>query len=381
MKRSTLFTLMASLLISAGVYAQQTCTADATKVYWTSNAGWTASEWYNILNIDAETLTTEGTGMIVHSGTNGTQTSTTYNSGTFLSTVMGVDAQMNPVATNVKWPVKYYMSCLAKDFFNSSYTKVVELGTNPSAAGAADAPCFFNNNTVIASPIWNKKGFIELSRLASEVANTPPSRHGYIELTDLPQVERIQWSFSSTGWKRGVKLSIKHGNGAWEPLRWVASDVASSIASFSEQGYAFEEIIGKQEDATSKISLRWTIWDGDTIGLNPTKTDGSKYTTTLTPYAQKQVVRIHQIKVFSGIVPETAPSGIKNNQEYQLNIFKTDSKIVLSEMANVELVSIEGKMIFKGKTNEIGVENLSKGVYVVRAKSDDGRLKNQKIIL
>ncbi len=36
----------------------------------------------------------------------------------------------------------------------------------------------------------------------------------------------------------------------------------NSIVSFAEQGYAFEEIIGKQDDVDSKISLRWRIWDG-----------------------------------------------------------------------------------------------------------------------
>lgn len=379
MRKITLLMMAAVLAMTSGLTAQETCVADPTKLYFTTNAGWSQSEWYPIINIDAEQLTPEATGLAAHSGANGTATSTTFSTGVFKTPVYNVDAQMNPVATEVKWPVHFYMACLANNFYNSSYTKVTELGTNPSG-GATDV-CYFNNNGIVISPIWNKKGFIELSRLASEVANTPPSRHGYIVINDLPQVERVQWSFSSTGWKRGVKLDIKHGDGAWEPLRWIPSDIANSLGSFTEQGYAFEEMIGKQEDPTSKISLRWRIWDGDSIHENVTKTDGSKYTTTMTPYAQRQVARIHQIKVFSGVVPTEAPSAVRNASEFFLHIYRSGDNIAISEVAKVEVFAINGKKMFAGETNMINARNFEKGVYLIKATAADGRVQNQKIIL
>lgn len=378
MKRITLLMMAAVLAMTSGLTAQETCVADPTKLYFTTNAGWSQSEWYPIINIDAEQLTPEATGIAAHTGANGSATTTAWSSGVFKTTVYNVDEQMNPVATEVKWPVHFYLASLTNTFYNSAYTKVNELGSNPS--GGATDPCYFNNNGIIISPIWNKKGFIELSRQASEVANTPPSRHGYIVINDLPQVERVQWSFSSTGWKRGVKLDIKHGDGAWEPLRWIPSDIANSLGSFTEQGYAFEEIINKQEDPTSKISLRWRIWDGDSIHENVTKTDGSKYTTNMTPYAQRQVARIHQIKVFSGVVPTEAPSAVRNPSEFFLHIYRSGDNIAISEVAKVEVFAINGKKMFAGETNMINARNFEKGVYLIKATAADGRVQNQKIL-
>lgn len=380
MRKITTLLLVLAAAMTVKVSAQETCTADATKLYYTTNAGWSASEWYPILNIDAEQLTTEATGLAAHSGSNGTNTSSAFSTGAFTTPVYNVDGEMNPVPTSVMWPVKYYMACLTSTFYNSGYTKVNELGSNPSGSSTNDAPCYFNNNSVIQSPIWDKKGFIELSRQGSEVAETPPSRHGYILLEDLPQVERIQWSFSSTGWKRGFKLDIKHNDGEWEPLHYEPSDVAASLTSFSEQGYAFEELINKQEDPSSKISLRWTIWDGDTIHENVTKDDGSKYSTSLTPYSSRQVVRIHQIKVYSGVVPTEAPNSVATATENFVNIYRSGNSIRLTETVDVELFTLDGKIIFAGNTDRIELAGMAQGVYIVKARALDGRVQNQKII-
>jgi len=380
MKKITLFLMAVLLAMTTGLTAQQACVADPTKLYFTTNAGWSQSEWFPIINIDAERLTPEATGIIAHTGANGSATTTAWSTGVFTTPVFNVDAQMNPVETNLRWPVHFYLASLANNLFNSAYTKVVELGTNPSGGGT-EAACYFNNNSVVVSPIWNKRGFIELSRQASAVANTPPSRHGFIELRGLPQVERVQWSFSSTAWRRGVKLDIRHGDGAWEPLRWIPSDQANSLGSFTEQGYAFEEIIGKQEDPSSKISLRWRIWDGDSIHDNVTRTDGSKYTLTMTPFASRQVVRIHQIKIFSGVVPTEAPSAVRNPSDFFLHIYRSGDNIAISEVAKVEVFAINGKKMYSGTTNLINAHNFERGVYLIKATGADGRVQNQKIIL
>lgn len=380
MKKITLLTLATLLVFSKLILAQETCVADPTRLYYTTNAGWTQSEWFPIINIDAELLDNQSTGLSTHSGADGSVTSSTFSSGTFTTPVYEVDANLNPVPTSLRWPVNFYMACLNNSFFNSSYTKVNVLGTNPSGSGVNDAPCYNNNNSVIQSPIWAKKGFIELSRMASAVANTPPSRHGFIEINDLPQVERVQWSYSSTAWRRGVKLDIKHGDGPWQPLRWVPSDMGNSQGSFSEQGYAFEEIIGKQEDPTSKISLRWRIWDGDSIHVNPTSPAGATFTVNHFPFASRQVARIHQIRIFSGIIPLSAPSSVSNPSAMFLQIYRSGDHIVLSEIAQVEVYTLSGKKMFAGKTNLIQARHFAKGVYLVKATDANGKVQNQKIL-
>lgn len=348
--------------------------------YYTPNTGWTQSEYYKIIDIDAEKLT--GTSLPLHDKLDGTATSATFGTGSFSTPILTTTDGVIFTETSVLWPVNYYMACIAPTFYNSAYTKVV---VNGATASGTATNCTLNNNTVVISPIWDKKGFIELCRLASAVASTPPSRHGYVQLNDLPQVERIQWSFSATSYKRGVKCDIKYGSGDWQPLRWEASN-NNSYATFAEQGYQFEEIIGKQDDVTSKISIRFRIWDGDSIHINQTSITeanptGTTFTTKNEPLAQQQVVRIHQIKVFSGVIPTQAPSAVASLQANSIKIFLSGKNIILSEDAAVELYSVEGKKVFKGFTKQVDVSGLSRGIYIIRAIDTDGRIQNKKIMI
>jgi len=348
--------------------------------YYTTNAGWTQSEYYKIIDIDAEKLTS--TSLPLHDKTDGTATSSTFGTGSFTTPILTTTDGVIYTETSVLWPVNYYMACIAPNFYNSAYTKVVVNGAN---ASGAVANCTLNNNSIVTSPIWDKKGFIELSRLASEVASTPPSRHGYLIINDLPQVERIQWSFSATSYKRGVKCDIKYGTGDWQPLRWEASN-NNSYATFAEQGYQFEEMIGKGDDPNSKISIRFRIWDGDSIHINQvsvteTNPTGTTFTTTNTPLAQQQLVRIHQIRVFSGVIPTNAPNAVITPVADAIKIYVTGNNINLSELAKVELYTYDGKQIYNGQTNRIDISGMSKGVYIVKATNIHGRIQIRKIIL
>ncbi len=378
MKKITLIILTVILSVANQINAQEACASDANFLYYTPNTGWSNSEWYQIIDIDAEQLSTSI--MSAHSGADGTTTSSTFSSGAFTTPIYTYNETTEKYeVTNVLWPVKFYMTCLAPTFYNSARQKV-ENGSNPSGTGGT-AACTNNNNTVLSSPIWDKKGFIELSRQASEVASTPPSRHGYIQIDDLPQVERVQYSFSSTAWKRGFKLDIKYNDGPWEPLRWEANNI-NNIVTFAEQGYAFEEIIGKQEDPTSKISLRWRIWDGDSIHTNPVSSADPKptFTTVNTPYAQQQVVRIHQIKIFSGVVPTVAPNAVRDVQNGSLTLSIAGRQLKLNETASIEIYSYEGKRILSANGNNFDLNNFSKGVYLIKASNENGRVF-QKVIL
>jgi len=383
MKNITKLFLGAFLVsLSVSSFAQQTC---GTYTYHTSNAGWSNSEYYKIIDIDAAALTS--TSLPQFTGAEGSKNAleTDFNSGTFTTPVMTTTDGIIYTPTNVMWPVKYKMVAFAPTMYNSAYTKVNLLGTVPSGNSGATASCTVNDNSAVQSGIWNKQGFIELSRLGASTAEPTISRHGYIEINDLPSVERIQWSYSSTAWKRGVKCDVNYNDGnGWVPLRWEPSDLSSSvlgITTFSEQGYQFEEIIGKQDDPTSKISLRIRIWDGDSIHLNPLKTDGTTYTTVNSPLAQKQTVRVHQIKVFSAVIPTEAPSAVSAVNANNIKIYLSGNNIVLGEEANVELYTVEGKKMYKGLTKLVDVTGFSKGVYIIKATDSNGKIQNKKIII
>ncbi len=368
MANSTKFLALAAFVAMAFGAKAQTCT------YLTPNSSWTASEYFQIINIDAERLTTTATGLAAHTAADGEGTSRAFSTGRFFTPIMTTEDGETYTPTAVNWPVNYYMACLAPNYFTSARTKV-DNGKNPS--GGVTDPCYFNNNSIIISPIWEKKGFIELSRLGADAVNAPEvSRHGYIVIENLPQVERVQWSFSSTGWKRGVKLDIKHGNGPWQPLRWEASDVANSIASMAEQGYAFEEMIGKQDDTESKISLRWRIWDGDSIHVNPTKTDGSVYG-PINPLAQRQVARIHQIRIFSNVVPAEAPNAVAKQFVNTINYSRSGNTLRFDAETEVEIYSIEGRSVYRAVNNVFDLSSLKKGIYIIKANNKDGVLQSK----
>lgn len=377
MKKITLLSfILISLSFNGLINAQETCASSSTFTYYTTNVGWSSSEFYKILDIDAEKLTDAN--LPKHSGENGSNTSTNFGTGSFTSPIYTWNETTELFEpSNVMWPVKYYMACFAPNFLNSASTKVNELGTAPSKGSPAE--CTNNNNSVLTSPIWNKKGFIELSRQASDASSATTSRHGYLEIDNLPMVERVQWSFSSTGYKRGVKLDINYNEGnGWESLQWEPSNL-NNFVTFAEQGYQFENLIGKGGDETSKISLRWHIWDGDSIHNNPmTETP---FTTTHLPYAAQQVVRIHQIVIYSGTVPDTAPSGLRNNYAANIKIYLSGKTIKLSEESAVNIFTVEGKPVFNGLTETIDVSNFSKGIYIVKAINKEGKIQNTKIIL
>ena len=154
----------------------------------------------------------------------------------------------------------------------------------------------------------------------------------------------------------------------------------------------YEEMIGLESDPSALISFRVRIWDGDSIHVNPTKTDGSKFSTVNTPLNQKQVARVHQIKVFSGLVPEVAPtggvpeslyivSGVKNVEFNGITSRLQNKTIIISETVPAAIYSMEGKEIYRGVTDRIDVSNFNKGVYVLKTTNLSGLVNSKKIVL
>jgi len=353
--------------------------------YITSNAGWTNSEYYKILDIDAATLTDATLPKFTAADGSKNAINTDFGSGTFKTPVMTTTDGIVYTPTNVLWPVHFYMAAFAPTMYTSAYSKVNVTGATPSGGGTTIA-CTLNDNSIKQSPIFGKAGFIELSRLPSAVLNTPPSLLGYVEIDNLPQVERIQWSYSATSWKRGVKCDINFNDGTgWKPQRWVASDYSAWEGTFAEQGYQFEEVIGKQDDPSSLVSIRIRPWDGDSIHFKVNANDLSlqavTYTAKMTPYAQCQTVRVHQIRVFSNVIPTVAPSAVAQVNANHIKIYLSGRNIVLSEAAQVEIYSIEGSRIYKGYSNQIDASAYSKGIYIIKATDSEGKLQNKKIIL
>ena len=142
-------------------------------------------------------------------------------------------------------------------------------------------------------PVKGVAGFVQMCR--NESTDGVTSLHGWMEIDHIPYVERIQWSWSSTSWGRGIKCDIKVGDGDWEPLVWMGSEKQKlGWTIFSDQGYLMENVIDKKD-----VSLRWRVWDGDgSIGSENQVQTAPFSWETLNPLAQKQAPRVHKLKIY-----------------------------------------------------------------------------------
>lgn len=154
---------------------------------------------------------------------------------------------------------------------------------------------YLEDNIVMegGKPVKGEAGFVQMCRNAS--TDRVNSLHGWMEIDHIPYVERIQWSWSSTSWGRGIKCDIKVGDGDWEPLVWMGSEKhKSGWTIFSDQGYFMENVIDKKD-----VSLRWRVWDGD----GAMKTDAQVQVApfnweAINPLTQRQAPRVHKLQIF-----------------------------------------------------------------------------------
>ena len=147
-------------------------------------------------------------------------------------------------------------------------------------------------------PTHGIAGYAHLCRdgATTDSAGNKVSMHGWLEIDHIPYVERVQWSWSSSSWGRGVKCDYKIGDGEWKPLVWMGSNKQKNgYTVYSDQGYFMENIIDAHD-----VSLRWRIWDGDP-GTTTFQTDADgnpAFNTAIDPYGQQQPVKIHKIQIF-----------------------------------------------------------------------------------
>lgn len=211
------FILMTLSSYAFGPYGEQsTCGS----YYITSNAGWSNSEYYQIIDIVPSTLTDASYPKVTSTDGKQNANDADYKTGYFLSPVMTTTDGTIYTPTSVMWPIKYKNAAFAPTFTTSAHSKVTLYGSAVSGTS-----CYINDNSVKTSAIYSVPGYIDLSRLPASTDAPTVSRHGIIQIDSIPQCERIQWSYSSTSFKRGVKMDINYNDGnGWIPQRWVASD-------------------------------------------------------------------------------------------------------------------------------------------------------------
>lgn len=142
-------------------------------------------------------------------------------------------------------------------------------------------------------PVYGEAGFVQMCR---DAARDGVSSHGWMEIDHIPYVERVQWSWSSTSWGRGIKCDVKIGDGEWKPLVWMGSErQKQGWTVFSDQGYFMENVIDARD-----VSLRWRVWDGQDADnlVQADATGNNPFTQAVDPNAERQAPRVHKIRIF-----------------------------------------------------------------------------------
>lgn len=236
-----------------------------------------------------------------------------FSSGAYVNTVQYVPANGE---ASVKYPVLFHNCTFAtKKSSNgmagatAAFCRQYYLGQKP----CGNSTSTYNNWTVPGHttylednikydannrPVYGEAGFVQMCRNEGikDENNKWVSRHGWMEIDHIPYVDRIQWSWSSTSWGRGIKCDYKVGDGEWKPLVWMGSEKHKlGWTVFSDQGYFMENAIG-----ASDVSIRWRVWDGEDSS-NPVQVDDKgncPFDQDIEPYAQRQAPRVHKIQIF-----------------------------------------------------------------------------------
>lgn len=210
-------------------------------------------------------------------------------------------------SSGVKYPILFHNCVFATKAANNGYAAATaafsrqyyegQKATNYNDWKQAGHKTYLEDNIRYNEkgvPVYGEAGFVQMCRNA---AVDGQSTHGWIEIDHIPYVERIQWSWSSTSWGRGIKCDYKVGDGEWKPLVWMGSErQKQGWTVFADQGYFMENVINAAD-----VSLRWRVWDGDnTDAIVQLAPDGTPFPSSqaIDPMAQRQAPRLHKLKIY-----------------------------------------------------------------------------------
>lgn len=244
-----------------------------------------------------------------------------YSDGGYVNAIL--DVQANPAA-DVDYPVLFHNCTFANKgcknkmvYATAAFSRIYHLmdkatGNSTTTMNNWTVPghtVYLEDNIATGSdgkPLagpdaYGEAGFVQMCRdAATTVGGRQTSMHGWMEIDHVPYIERVQWSWSSTSWGRGIKCDIKIGDGDWKPLVWMGSErQKQGCTVFSDQGYFMENVIDAHD-----VSLRWRVWDGEDLD-NPVQGDcngGTVFTQAIDPMAQRQAPRVHKVRIYGNPV-------------------------------------------------------------------------------
>lgn len=201
---------------------------------------------------------------------------------------------------------------------------------------------------------------------------------GSLTTSKISKLERVQYTTSSYGKKRGFNLEIGFDMGdgtiAWDTLRYIpgskltplkpegdySSITSSTDFEESNRGWVFEEKF--DPEIYQNVYLRW----------RPTN-----------PADNRQIVRIHDIKIYGVMnqadVVTSAPADIAAND---LNISYEGRLFRVSKESQVAVYNLSGILVQRyDRTMQFDLSDLKSGVYIIKAKANNGNVATRKVVL
>lgn len=243
-----------------------------------------------------------------------------FLTGRYVNAVITVPA-VSAAGSTVDYPVLFHNCIFANKNSNNGFAGVTaafarqffegQSATNYNNWTVDGHKTYLEDNILKGSngkPVSGEAGFVQMCRNAAENGE---SLHGWMEIDHIPYVERVQWSWSSTSWGRGIKCDIKIGDGEWKPLVWMGSEKQKQgWTVFSDQGYFMENVIDAHD-----VSLRWRVWDGDGKQNASDQVQNAPFDwQTIDPMAQKQAPRVHKIKIYGDPVSSSQAEFARDNK-------------------------------------------------------------------
>lgn len=243
-----------------------------------------------------------------------------FATGRYVNAILSVPA-VSSENTDVTWPVLFHNCIFTNKNSNGGLAGATaafsrqfyegQKATNYNNWTVKGHTAYLEDNIVMGDngkPVRGEAGFVQMCRNAAEAGQ---SLHGWMEIDHIPYVERIQWSWSSTSWGRGIKCDIKIGEGDWKPLVWMGSEKQKQgWTIFSDQGYFMENVVDAHD-----VSIRWRVWDGDGKTGAADQVQKAPFDwQAVDPMAQRQAPRVHKVQIFGTPVTAADAENARANQ-------------------------------------------------------------------
>ncbi|MGQ1948219.1 T9SS type A sorting domain-containing protein [Geofilum sp. OHC36d9] len=202
-------------------------------------------------------------------------------------------------------------------------------------------------------------GFVEISREYESQYTIP----GYfeIDLGNLPYIEMIQYSHSSTGGnKRGLMVEFSLDNGvSWDTLRY-QPDAAYNDA-FTKDIFTSEKTPNIYRCDPSSYGMLWE----DKLYFSPDP-ELNEHLKIRFSTAVSQSLRIHDFIVYGDL-----PTALNPVLSQDLGISYTGDLVSVNEACDISIYSLTGTLIkHVEKARFVSVKDLVSGIYVIKAQVD-----------